>query len=128
MRYIDSIIVHCSDTPNNRDVTVEEIRGWHVKGNGWDDIGYHFIIYRNGDLMTGRPVRIAGAHCYGYNSNSIGICLIGRDKFTKAQFNALRNLDRVLQGVFGDLSRYGHRDLNKYKTCPNFDVKEVLTN
>ena len=128
MRDIDTIIVHCSDTPNNRNVTVKEIRDWHVKGNGWDDIGYHFIIYRNGDIMTGRPVHIAGAHCYGRNSNSIGICLIGRDEFTIEQFKALRSLDRVLQGVFGDLNKHGHRDFNKHKTCPNFDTKEVLTN
>lgn len=128
MRYIDKIIVHCSDTPNNRDVTVEEIRGWHVNDNGWSDIGYHFIIYRNGDTMLGRPVARQGAHCLRHNASSIGICLIGRDKFTKGQFKALRSLDRVLQGVFGDLGRYGHRDFNKHKTCPNFDVKEILTN
>lgn len=128
MRYIDKIIVHCSDTPNNRNVTVEEIRGWHVNDNGWDDIGYNFIIYRNGDIMIGRPVSVAGAHCYGHNSHSIGICLIGRDEFTKEQFKALRSLDRVLQGIFGDLGRYSHRDFNKDKTCPNFDVKQVLTN
>jgi len=128
MRHIDSIIVHCSDTPNDRDVTVEEIRDWHINGNGWDEIGYHFIIYRNGSLMMGRPVPIMGAHCIGYNSHSIGVCFIGRDEFTKEQFETLRTLRRVVQSVFGDLSVYGHRDLNKHKTCPGFDVKEVLTN
>jgi hypothetical protein len=128
MRRIDSIVVHCSDTPNNRNVTVEEIRDWHVNERGWDDIGYHFIIYRNGALMMGRPVPIAGAHCYGHNGHSIGVCLIGRDEFTKEQFNALRALHKVIRHVFGDLGVYGHRDLNKHKTCPNFDVKEVLTN
>ncbi len=128
MRHIDALIVHCSDTPNNRDVTVAEIRNWHVNDNGWDEIGYHFIIYRNGALMMGRPVPVAGAHCYGHNDNSIGVCLIGRDEFTKEQFKTLKNFHTVARGVFPDLCIYGHRDLNKQKTCPGFDVKEVLTN
>ena len=128
MRQIDKIIVHCTDTPNGRKVTVNEIRKWHVEGNGWDDIGYHFVIYLNGDIISGRPVPIMGAHCYGQNAASIGVCLVGRDEFTKEQLSALKSLYNVLQGVFGCLDVYGHRDFTTEKTCPNFEVRNVLTN
>ena len=41
MRKINKIIIHCSATPELKDFDVKDIRGWHVEGNGWSDIGYH---------------------------------------------------------------------------------------
>ena len=101
MRKIDKIIIHCSATPIGRDFSAKVIREWHVKGNGWDDIGYHYIVRLNGDLEYGRPVEIAGAHCRGHNKNSIGICYIGgmdsdmkkwEDTRTESQSNSLLSL------------------------------------
>jgi len=128
MRDIDKLIVHCSATPNDRDVTVDEIRDWHVNGNGWDDIGYHYVIYRNGAIMSGRPVRISGAHCRGHNSDSIGVCLIGNDEFTDKQFTSLRRMRDMLDNIFQGMTVHGHNEFTDKKTCPNFDVQEVLTN
>jgi len=76
-RTIDEIIVHCTATPEGKDFTVQQIRDWHVKGNGWRDIGYHFVVYRNGDVMPGRPIAQPGAHCAGHNAHSIGVCYVG---------------------------------------------------
>jgi len=73
MRNIDKIIIHCSATPIGVDFSAETIRDWHVKGNKWDDIGYHYIVRLNGSLEYGRPVGISGAHCKGHNKHSIGI-------------------------------------------------------
>lgn len=126
MRDIHKLIVHCSDTPNDRHVTVDEIRRWHVEGNGWSDIGYHYVIYRNGNLMTGRNTSRNGAHCSGHNHDSIGVCLVGRDVFTEEHFATLKNLQATLKGFFPTIKPYGHRDFSSHKTCPNFDVKEVL--
>lgn len=126
MRDINKFIVHCSDTPNDRDVTVDEIRDWHVKGNGWSDIGYHYVIYRNGQMFSGRPVSMNGAHCIGHNSDSIGVCMVGRDVFTPMQFDSLKKLYGMLNNVFSHMKPYGHRDFTDEKTCPNFEVKEVI--
>ena len=127
MRLLDKHIIHCSDTPNNRDVTVEEIRDWHIKGNEWDDIGYHFVIYRDGTLHIGRPLEQVGAHCYGQNSNSIGTCLIGRDKFTKKQMDTLVTHQKLLKALIPTLrTTQGHCDYNSQKTCPNFSVRDFL--
>jgi len=122
MRKIDKLIIHCSDTPNDRDVNAATIKEWHVDGNGWSDIGYHFVIKRDGTLEEGRPVITAGAHCLGHNANSIGICLIGRDKFTKEQFQTLKQYydDTQTQGDMYFDYIFGHYELDKNgKTCPN---------
>ena len=125
MRNIRKLIAHCSDTPNNRDVTVDEIRDWH-KERGWRDIGYHYVIYRGGKIMLGRPVAEVGAHCKGQNHDSIGVCLIGKDEFTPEQFDSLRKLYAMLGNIFQEIKAYGHRDFTNQKTCPNFDVKDVI--
>ena len=79
MRKIDKIIIHCSATPKHKDFSAETIRDWHVKGNGWDDIGYHYVVRLDGSLEYGRPVQVPGAHCRGENKSSIGICDIGME-------------------------------------------------
>jgi len=70
------IIIHCSATPEGRDYTVEDIRRWHLN-RGFKDIGYHFVIYRDGSIHVGRAKDLVGAHCEGHNAISIGVCYIG---------------------------------------------------
>ena len=75
-RYINEIIVHCSATPEGKDFTVTDIKKWHL-ARGFSDIGYHYVIYRDGSVHTGRDESKIGAHCTGHNSYSIGVCYIG---------------------------------------------------
>ena len=75
-RRIDKIIIHCSATPEGKDFTVDQIRQWHLD-RGFSDVGYHYVIYRDGSVHRGRPETQVGAHTTGYNSYSIGICYIG---------------------------------------------------
>jgi len=128
MREINKVIVHCSYTPTEMDIGVEEIRRWHVGDNGWSDIGYHWVIRRDGTIEEGRPENIAGAHTRGHNRDSIGVCLIGGKtfrsdrpemNFTLAQFNSLRDM---VDNVYSELLWFGHREFNKYKECPCFEV------
>lgn len=133
-RYIDTIIIHCADTPSTMDIGVEEIREWHVKDNGWSDVGYHYVIRRNGTIENGRDLNRAGSHCYGYNQSSIGICLVGgrkkkeeEDLFTTEQFDSLESLLLNLKALISmKVDIKGHRDFNSAKTCPNFDVADWL--
>lgn len=76
MREINSLIIHCSATPEGRDFTVEDIDRCH-RQRGFRCIGYHYVIYRDGSIHPGRPVACEGAHCLGHNADSIGICYIG---------------------------------------------------
>jgi len=129
-RRIDRIIVHCSATAAGKDFTVEQIRAWH-KARGFADIGYHFVVYRNGEIHTGRNLSIAGAHCKGQNSHSVGVCYIGglasdgrtpADTRTPEQRAALLRLLRELKSRYPHASIHGHREYAA-KACPCFDAR-----
>jgi N-acetylmuramoyl-L-alanine amidase len=132
-RRITEIIVHCSATPEGKDYTVLDIRKWH-KQQGWSDIGYHYVVYRNGHIEAGRDVDIIGAHCEGHNAHSIGVCYIGgcardgrtpKDTRTLAQKAALISVLTELRQMYPQAKIYGHRDFDKHgKKCPSFDAKE----
>ena len=131
MRTINEIIVHCSATPEGRDYTVAQIRQWHLQ-RGFRDIGYHYVIYRDGTIHTGRPVAQAGAHCTGHNAHSIGVCYIGgvardnktpKDTRTEAQKKSLANLLKRLHELYPKATLHGHREFAN-KACPSFDAKK----
>ena len=132
MRKLEKIILHCSATPKGRDVSTETIRKWHVEGNGWSDIGYHFVIRLDGTLEIGRPLERIGAHVKGHNRGSIGVCYIGgtnagtkkpEDTMNHTQEQTFRNLVVSLRASWGDLSLHGHNEFSS-KACPSFDVQD----
>lgn len=131
----DYIIVHCSATPPDMDIGVEEIRKWHVEERGWKDIGYHDVIRRNGRRELGRPLFDTGAHTKGYNDISVGVCLVGgvdsdghpENNFTEQQMEMLKKVIKDYKKVFPGVMVAGHRDFSD-KDCPSFDVKEWLRN
>ena len=88
---IKLLVVHCSDTDNNKDLSAIDIHEMHLNF-GWDGIGYHKIIRRSGIIENGRPEYWIGAHVKGKNSSSLGVCLIGKDTFTKKQYNSLEKV------------------------------------
>lgn len=123
MRPITKIIIHCSATPPDMDIGAAEIQRWHLD-RGWSDIGYHYVIRRDGTLETGRPLETPGAHTAGYNTDSIGICLIGgieRFDFTLDQMDVLVDLVEELEEKFPDATIHGHNEFSS-KACPQFDV------
>ena len=129
------LVIHGAHTPPSMDVGVEEIRVWHID-RGFSDIGYHYVIRRDGSLEIGRPLDQMGAHAHGMNKHSLGVCLVGGMpakglmqhgdanawdfNYTKAQ---LSRLVRVRQ-KHANLEVLGHRDVpDTEKDCPGFDVK-----
>ena len=140
MAEIERIIVHCSDSSFG---DADLIRHWHVDERGWRDIGYNIIIYNgylkntadydpsmDGRIVQGRKIDLntyldgmeSGAHAYGFNSTSIGVCLIGVKKFTKNQFNSLHFVYQFWKNIVPGIKIIGHYDVSKTKTCPNFNV------
>ena len=114
------LVVHCSDTDD--DLTASDIHAMHL-GFGWDGIGYHAVIIKDGTIEQGRPHFWSGAHVYGHNEKSLGVCLIGRNDFTSEQMTALEGLLRDWIARYPQARICGHRDFpNTQKTCPNFDV------
>lgn len=134
-RVINEIIVHCSATPEGKDYTLDTIRQWH-RQRGFSDIGYHYVIHPDGTVEEGRDVNIAGAHCSGHNSKSIGICYIGgmtadnkkaKDTRTEEQRTNLKALLLAMRKLYPQAKIHGHRDFAA-KACPSFDATEEYKN
>jgi hypothetical protein len=130
-REIHRLVVHTSDSPDDRDIGFTEIDLWHkerfsgvVVGGIRIYCGYHFVIRRDGTIEIGRPESVVGAHVAGHNKDSIGICWIGRTQMDPRQREALLTLlDSLMRKyALSVKSVYGHRELAQGKTCPNIDM------
>ncbi|WP_375591734.1 N-acetylmuramoyl-L-alanine amidase [Chitiniphilus eburneus] len=159
MRPISLIVIHCAATPNGRTLyrggnhtAAATIDVWHSQ-RGFrraDDararcnrtlysIGYHHVIDCDGRQETGRAHEEVGAHVAGHNAYSLGVCLVGSNAYTRAQWDALHSLVRALLARYPGASVVGHRDLSPdldgdgsiqprewIKTCPGFNVADWL--
>ena len=132
MRTIDEIIVHCTATPEGRNVSVEDITRWHID-RGFTTIGYHYVVLLDGTIERGRPEEQVGAHCKGHNSRSIGIAYVGgcdkamrpKDTRTTPQCASLAHLLKKLKAKYPQATIYGHNELAN-KACPSFDVQKWI--
>lgn len=140
MRQITHIIIHCSATTKRADIGAEDIRRFH-KNRGWSDIGYHYVIRRNGKVELGRDLdkdgdidEETGAHAFGWNAHSLGICLVGgadwrgrgEANFTREQMVALAAFLVAKREEYPGVIVIGHRDTGANKDCPSFDVATWL--
>lgn len=133
-RNISLIVLHCSATRENQNFTVEQLEACH-KARGFDGIGYHYYITKDGTLYPCRSEERMGAHAKGFNAHSIGICYEGgldkngrsKDTRTLAQKVTMEELLHSLCLDFPDAEILGHRDLpGVKKDCPCFDTRKWL--
>lgn len=138
----DFLVIHVSATKPSWKGGAKEIDAMH-KARGWAGIGYHFVIHKDGKVEKGRAANDVGAHVAGFNSISLGICLIGGldagglpdDTRTRAQSEALVTLLKDLTKKYPNARICGHRDLSPdrdgdgiiepfehLKACPCFDA------
>lgn len=163
-RDVNLVVIHCSASQNGvslfqgkaEDRTLRSpaqvIDGWHAKrgfkrAQAWRDIinptlgsiGYHYVVDTGGTIESGRHLDEVGAHCLGHNRQSVGICMVGTDRYTVKQWGSLRQLVDFCARRFPGAQLVGHRDLSPdvdsdgivepwewLKTCPGFDVKTWL--
>ena len=133
VRTINEIILHCTATPEGHDYTVEQVRDWHVRGNGWSDIGYHFLIHLDGTISAGRPLEKIGAHCTGHNAHSIGICYVGgyapdgktpKDTRIPQQREAIEKLISHFTLLIPGITVHCHNEFAN-KACPSFTISQL---
>jgi len=143
----DFIVVHCSATPADRDIGAADIDDMH-KARGWQGIGYHLVIRRDGRVEMGEDLRRMGAHCKGVNDRSVGVCMVGgvdeendsAHNFEPEQFRSLASVLNLLMLMYPKASVRGHRDFSPdknrdgvvtpdefMKLCPCFEVDEWLS-
>jgi N-acetylmuramoyl-L-alanine amidase len=127
----ESIVIHCSATKSSMDIGLTEIRKWHVQDNGWRDVGYHYIVRRNGEVELGRRHDDTGAHASGYNHKTIGVCLVGgmaddnsaENNFTDKQWTSIIDLIKQIKINYPDVNVIGHNEISS-KECPSFNVQQ----
>ncbi len=149
---IQFLIIHCSATPNGKPFTAADIDSWHQQ-RGFtrtmalfphhqptlNYIGYHWVNRINGVAECGRYELETGAHCIGYNTNGIGICMVGTDAFSLEQWATLKAQVEIFKKRYPGIQVMGHRDTSPdtnhngrvdpqewLKTCPGFDVATWL--
>lgn len=132
-RPVNRLFIHCAATPPTMDIGAKEIRKWH-KDKGWSDIGYHWVIRRNGKIEDGRPINKVGAHVKGYNTGSLAICMIGgvdiemnpTPNFTDKQWHTLELMVRSIKAQIPHITIHGHNEFDHGKACPSFSVQNWL--
>lgn len=122
----DRLILHHSACSS---CTAEQIHQWHLN-NGWEGAGYHFLVRKDGNVYRLRPEEYIGAHAYGNNYNSIGICAEGNfenETMPEAQKNSLIELVSYLKGKYGISKVLKHSDVNN-TACPgkNYPFNEIV--
>ena len=138
---VHEIVIHCAATrpdwmePAGLAAQVAEIRRWHVRDRGWKDIGYHWLIGRDGKVLPGRPETVIGAGVTGHNTGVIHVCLIGghgaaasdrfADHFTEAQAARLLAHLAAIAMRTGIARISGHNEWAA-KACPGFNVPAWL--
>lgn len=142
VRRINRLIIHCAASPNGKTLTRNGLsaaqtidewhrargfkRDWKARGNwnpGLQSIGYHWVIDTDGTVYGGRSLEEAGAYAIGFNMDSLGVCLVGTDKFTREQWAALKAQVEKTRQNWPNVQVLGHRELPKVaKSCPGFDV------
>ncbi len=139
-RNITEIIVHYTATPEGEEFSNEQIKASHL-ARGFSDIGYHYVIGLDGEVRAGRSESIAGAHCTGHNTCSIGVCYVGGcparsvenwknigiDTRTDEQKAALIKLLKELKKKYPGATIHGHNEFAN-KPCPGFNAKEEYHN
>ena len=147
-RSTEYVVWHCSATPPSMDIGSGQITIMH-QARGFDDIGYHLVIRRDGRIEAGEAFKSRGAHVKGLNSVSVGVCMVGgidedgksENNFTDEQWKAARHAFEFLTLLYPDADHVGHRDLSPdknrdgrvvrrefLKDCPCYSVTEWIQN
>lgn len=146
MAALQYLVIHCTATPEGREVSADDLRRWHTSppphGQGWKQVGYTDMIHLDGrverlvgnneDAQVDHWERTNGAA--GYNGVSRHIVYVGgvdahghpKDTRTFLQRSEMARYVREFHRRHPDVRIIGHRDLNKGKACPSFDVKKWL--
>lgn len=130
-RFINEVIIHCTATPESREVSLDTIRRWH-KARGFSDIGYHYVVHINGLIEAGRQESLIGAHVEGHNTGTIGISYVGgcdanmqpKDTRTEEQKKSLMGLVLALKKRYPTIMKVSGHNQYASKACPSFDVRK----
>lgn len=126
VRRVWKVFLHCSASDNPDHDYAKVINDWHNE-RGFDGIGYHFYVQKDGAIIEGRSLELIPAAQKDYNMGSIAICAGGLENFPAEQLASVKALCYTLDRLYkGGLSFHGHCEVNPGKTCPVYDYKGLL--
>lgn len=147
MAKLQYLVIHCTATPEGREVTSDEIRHWHTDpvskgGRGWKQVGYTDMFHLDGKrerlVQNNEDAYVDGWEitngAVGYNSVSRHIVYVGgcaangkttKDTRTQKQREALKAYVLDFHRRFPNVKIVGHNQLSA-KDCPSFDVPKWL--
>ena len=126
-RRVDRVFIHCtaSDVKDGGINLLKLIDGWH-KERGWDGIGYHYLIDKEGAVLVGRSLEKSPAAQRGHNKGTIAIAVHGLDSFSVTSREKLHSLCKQINEAYhGRVSFHGHREVAP-KSCPIIDYRDLL--
>ena len=130
MRKIKYLVAHCTATPHS--TTVESIKRYWKEVKKWKQVGYHFLIEADGNVVQLAPIEKITNGVGGFNSNAIHFCYIGGlkiDDRTDSQKASMLALMKQHKTMFPSAKIQGHRDFpGVKKACPRFEAKIEFAN
>jgi N-acetylmuramoyl-L-alanine amidase len=132
-RAVGRVFIHCTASDSagpeyEQQGLVKTIDAWH-RARNFNGIGYHYVIDKAGRVMAGRNLETIPAAQKGHNAGTIAICVHGllEKNFTEEQRVALLDLCKQIKSAYnGSITFHGHREVEKYKTCPVFNYRKWL--
>lgn len=109
--------------------TMLEIQRAHREDRNWADVGYHFMVDKNGTIYEGRDMTVRGIHVEGFNTGSLGVCLLGDYRFeapSDAQLTSLYALNDWIVYRTAVTHLAGHKDFNDFTECPGTFIANQL--
>lgn len=127
--YQTVVIHHSGFYEHDGQTTLDEIQRSHREDRGWADVGYHFMIDKDGMIYEGRDITVRGVHVEGYNTGSVGVCLLGdyrSEAPSQAQLNSVYALNDWLVFRLQVTHLTGHGQFNDWTECPGTFVINQL--
>jgi hypothetical protein len=124
-----TVAIHHSAIPLDTDETMQSVQDLHMDSNHWADVGYHYVIDKNGIVYEGRDIHVRGASVAGYNTGTIGVCVMGnfeQDMPLEIQLTVLQQVVNWLAVTYTLTHLAAHGEFNPESVCPGKNMMPYL--
>lgn len=124
-----TVAIHHSAIPLDTDETMQSVQDLHMDSNHWADVGYHYVVDKNGIVYEGRDIHVRGASVAGYNTGTIGVCVMGNfelDLPLEIQLAVLQQVVNWLTKTYTLTHLAGHGEFNPESVCPGKNMMPYL--
>lgn len=124
-----TVAIHHSAIPLDTNETMRSVQDLHMDTNHWADVGYHYVIDKNGVLYEGRDIHVRGASVAGYNTGTIGVCIMGnfeQDFPLEIQLMVLQQVVNWLATTHTLTHLAAHHEFNPESLCPGKNMMPYL--